>query len=150
MACASSTAAIGLGLDWIRSDLCDAVVAGAPGAQNWAGRTTLLELAALLRRASICLTNDSGPMHMAVGLERPVVAIFGPSDPVWAGPYRREGAVVQADLPCTPCRIRHVEKCPHDHRCMQQVTPLQVIERIESLLQFEQSGSSHRIATGSK
>ena len=75
----------------------------APGAVNLAGETTLLELAALIRRATICVTNDSGPMHLAVALERPVVSIFGPTDPVWAGPY---AATAQC---CAPsCRVRRV------------------------------------------
>ena len=60
----------------------------SPGTVNLAGETTLSELAALIRRATICVTNDSGPMHLAVALDRPVVSVFGPTDPVWAGPYR--------------------------------------------------------------
>ncbi|MBU2580437.1 MAG: glycosyltransferase family 9 protein [Alphaproteobacteria bacterium] len=124
------------------AEVCAEIVAAAPGAHNWAGRTTLTQLAAIIRRASLCLTNDSGPMHMAVALERPVVSIFGPSDPVWAGPYRRQRAILQADLACSPCRIRHVPKCPHDHACMRQVTPQSVIERMEALLAGEVSGPS--------
>lgn len=119
--------------------VCDDIAASAPGVHNWAGRTTLLQLAALIRRARICLTNDSGPMHLAVALARPVVAIFGPSDPVWAGPFRRERSVLQADLPCTPCRIRTVAQCPHDHACMHRMEPPAVIERMQVLMAAEQS-----------
>ena len=61
--------------------LCDAVTALAPGAINLAGETTLPELAALIRRSAICVTNDFGPMHLAVALGRPVVSIFGPIEP---------------------------------------------------------------------
>jgi lipopolysaccharide heptosyltransferase I len=114
--------------------LCDEVAKLAPGAINLAGETTLSELAALISRATICVTNDSGPMHLAVALGRPVVSIFGPTDPVWAGPYRRAGAVLRADLPCSPCYLRQLSRCPFGHACMQDVAAAAVIERIESVL----------------
>ena len=114
--------------------LCDDVAKLAPGAINLAGETTLSELAALISRATICVTNDSGPMHLAVALGRPVVSIFGPTDPVWAGPYRRDGAVLRADLPCSPCYLRQLSRCPNNHDCMKNVSAAAVIERIESTL----------------
>jgi len=114
--------------------LCDEVAKLAPGAINLAGETTLSELAALIARATICVTNDSGPMHLAVALGRPVVSIFGPTDPVWAGPYRRDGAVLRAELPCSPCYLRQLSRCPNNHDCMKNVSAAAVIERAESLL----------------
>ena len=114
--------------------VCEKVAELAPGAINLAGETTLSELAALIRRATICVTNDSGPMHLAVALDRPVVSIFGPTDPVWAGPYRRDGAVLRADLPCSPCYLRQLSRCTHDHACMQEVSAAAVIERIDGIL----------------
>jgi len=114
--------------------LCDEVAKLAPGAINLAGETTLSELAALISRATICVTNDSGPMHLAVALDRPVVSIFGPTDPVWAGPHRRDGAVLRAELPCSPCYLRLLSRCPNNHDCMNNVPAAAVIERIESTL----------------
>jgi lipopolysaccharide heptosyltransferase I len=114
--------------------LCDEVAKLAPGTINLAGETTLSELAALISRATICVTNDSGPMHLAVALDRPVVSIFGPTDPVWAGPYRRDGAVVRAELECSPCYLRLLSRCPNNHDCMNNVPAAAVIERIESTL----------------
>jgi ADP-heptose:LPS heptosyltransferase len=73
-------------------------------------------------------------MHLAVALGRPVVSIFGPTDPVWAGPYRRDGAVMRADLPCSPCYLRLLSRCMHNHDCMKNVSAAAVIERAESLL----------------
>ena len=109
-----------IGADGERA-LCAEVATLAPGAVNLAGETTLLELAALIRRATICVTNDSGPMHLAVALQRPVVSIFGPTDPVWAGPYKRDGAVLRVELPCSPCYLRrpapvHARPRLHDER----------------------------------
>jgi len=88
----------------------------------------------MVSEAEICVTNDSGPMHMAVGLGRAVVSIFGPTDALWIGPYRRPGAVARVELPCAPCYYRQLSKCPHDHACMTQVTGAHVIERIEANL----------------
>ncbi len=114
--------------------VCEAVAAAAPGTINLAGETTLSELAALLAHAAICISNDSGPMHLAVALDRPVVSIFGPTDPVWAGPYRREGAVLRADLPCSPCYLRQLSRCAYGHACMQQVSADAAIDRMENFL----------------
>src|SRR5262249_2698289 len=59
--------------------VCEAVAAAAAGVLNLAGETTLSELGALIKRSILCLSNDSGPMHLAVALGRPVVSIFGPT-----------------------------------------------------------------------
>ncbi len=114
--------------------LCESVRQQAPGTVNIAGETTLSELAALLRMARLCISNDSGPMHLAVALGRPVVSIFGPTSPLWAGPYHRPDAVVRADVPCAPCYLRLLARCPHDHACMQEVAAQAVIARVDSTL----------------
>jgi heptosyltransferase-2 len=113
---------------------CQAVVDLCPGARNLSGQTTLSQLAALLRRAEVCVTNDSGSMHLAVALGRPVVSIFGPTDPFWIGPYGRPEAVVRANVPCAPCYLRKLRLCPNRHICMKEVTAGMVIERLESTL----------------
>jgi ADP-heptose:LPS heptosyltransferase len=73
-------------------------------------------------------------MHMAAALGSPLVAIFGPTDPLWVGPYGKPESVVRADLPCSPCYLRRIRDCPFGHACMKQVTSAQVIARIEQLL----------------
>jgi lipopolysaccharide heptosyltransferase II len=113
---------------------CQAVAARCPGARDLSGQTSLSELAALIRRASLCVTNDSGTMHLAVALDIPVVSVFGPTDPIWIGPYRRPDAVVRSDVPCSPCYLRKLSRCPYGHACMQGVTAAMVIERIERIL----------------
>ncbi len=129
----SGFAVILIGSGRERAD-CEKVAALAPGAVNLGGATTVSELAALIRRAAICLTNDSGPMHLAVALDRPVVSVFGPTDPVWIGPYRRDGAVLQAGVACAPCYLRQLSRCPHGHACMHGVAANAVIERMQSML----------------
>ncbi len=114
--------------------LCRAVAADCPGAHNLCGRTTLSELAALLRRSAVCVSNDSGSMHLAAALGRPVVSVFGPTDPLWVGPYGQPGGVVRADLPCAPCYRRRLKDCPNAHACMSEVHADRVIARVEDTL----------------
>jgi lipopolysaccharide heptosyltransferase I len=113
---------------------CQAVAAACPGACDLSGQTTLSDLAALIRRADLCVTNDSGSMHLTVALARPVVSVFGPTDPVWIGPYGRPEAVVRADVPCAPCYLRRLRDCRHGHACMREVTAASVIDRIDQTL----------------
>jgi lipopolysaccharide heptosyltransferase I len=113
---------------------CQAVAAACPQVCDLSGQTTLSQLAALIERASFCLTNDSGSMHLTVALNKPVVSIFGPTDPLWIGPYGRPHAVVRADVPCSPCYLRKLRSCPNGHACMKEVTPLMVIERVKKML----------------
>src|SRR5207253_1245376 len=67
------------------------------------GQTTLKELIALLRRARLLVTNDSGPMPLAATLGTPVIALFGPTDPARTGPYGVGHTVLRNGLPCSPC-----------------------------------------------
>jgi lipopolysaccharide heptosyltransferase I len=103
----------------------ESVVAGGPdvahlaakvtGAVNLAGKTSLRQLVALLERASLVVANDSGPMHIAAALGRPLVTPYGPTNPVRTGPYGRDQSVIRLDLPCSPCYSR---RCSHQS-CLQ-------------------------------
>jgi lipopolysaccharide heptosyltransferase II len=77
---------------------------------NLAGRTSLKQLIALLRHAAIVIANDSGPMHIASALSRPLVTLFGPTNPVRTGPYGRDDSVIRLEIPCSPCYSR---RCSH-------------------------------------
>ena|SRR5687768_4911789 len=103
----------------------DAVIAGGPDvaelaaripdAMNLAGKTNLPQLVALLDRADLVIANDSGPMHIAAALGRPLVALYGPTNPVRTGPYGRMDSVLRLDIPCSPCYSR---RCSHQS-CLQ-------------------------------
>ena len=113
---------------------CRQIAAAAPGACDLSGRTTPAELAALIRRAEVAVTNDSGSMHVAASLDKPMVSVFGPTNPVHIGPYERPESVVRVDLPCSPCNYRRLSQCPYGHACMKQVTSAMVVERVEKIL----------------
>jgi heptosyltransferase I len=77
---------------------------------NVVGKTTLRELVALLERAELVIANDSGPMHIAAALGKPLVSVFGPTNAVRTGPWGRMQSVISVDIPCRPCYSR---KCSH-------------------------------------
>jgi len=113
---------------------CRQIAAAAPGTCDLSGKTTPADLAALIRRAEVAVTNDSGSMHVAASLGKPMVSVFGPTNPVHIGPYERPESVVRVDLPCSPCNYRRLSQCPFDHACMKTVTSAMVVERVRKIL----------------
>ncbi len=98
------------------------------------GKTDLKELTALIAGAKAVVSNDSGPMHIAAALDRPVIAIFGPTDPVKTGPYgwqkNKKLTVIRAGVPCSPCRKK---KCS-DLICMNNISVEAVYEALKEHL----------------
>jgi heptosyltransferase II len=95
------------------------------------GKTGLLQLAALLERCSLLVTNDTGTMHVATAVGTPVAALFGSTPPLTTGPWGEGHAVVRKDVPCSPCWKRI---CPTDHRCMELITVDEVEEVVDQQL----------------
>jgi lipopolysaccharide heptosyltransferase I len=124
---------------------CRQIAAAAAGTCDLCGKTTPADLAALIRRAEVAVTNDSGSMHLAASLAKPMVSIFGPTNPVHIGPYQRPESVVRIDLPCSPCNFRRLSQCPFNHACMKQVTPEMVLDRARKILGTEKAQLSSRL-----
>jgi heptosyltransferase I len=97
---------------------------------NIVGKTSLPEMIALIAGAAAVLMHDSGPMHLATALGRPMLAIYGPTNPARTGPYGRADTVARLDLPCSPCYLKKVADCPYGHRCMRELRPEVVAEQI--------------------
>lgn len=100
---------------------------GAPGrCLDLTGQTTLPEMVEWLRRSELLICNDSGPMHVAAALGKPVVAMFGPTDPRRTGPYGQLDRVLQLKLPCVPCLRK---QCGQAKRleCLRAISPEQVL-----------------------
>jgi heptosyltransferase-2 len=89
-------------------------------------------LKALVERCALMITGDTGPRHIAVALDRPVVCIMGPSDPRYTNYCLERTTVLRRDLDCSPCQ-RPV--CPLGHHdCMEQITAEEVIGAAERAL----------------
>lgn len=91
-------------------------------------------LAAAMRRCSLIITNDSGPMHVAISQKVPIVAMYGPSNPKFYGPYTKDAAIVTAEPPCAGCSDGMKHSCD-DLQCMTRMTVEQVVAAAEKMLQ---------------
>ena len=98
---------------------------------NIAGKTTLLDLCALLRFSKLLLTNDTGPMHMATAIGTPVVSVWGSTSPELTGPLGNNAVVIRQPVECRPCFLR---KCPIDFRCMNGVQVDDVVNAVLKLV----------------
>lgn len=115
------------------TDLCARIGAAIHGdVIDMSGRTTLSEMGSFFASMDILVSNDSGAMHMAAAVGLPVVAIFGPTDPLRTGPYGENNMVITADVECRPCFSRH---CVEQGRlCMENISVEQVVSAVESVL----------------
>ena len=102
------------------------------------GAFTIGALAAAMRRCSLIITNDSGPMHVAISQKVPIVAMYGPSSPKLYGPYTQDATIVTAVPPCMGCVTGMKHKC-NDMQCMTRLTVEQVIEAAEKMLALHEA-----------
>jgi lipopolysaccharide heptosyltransferase I len=123
-----------------------ALAPSLPNITNLAGKTNLRQLVALLERAALVIANDTGPMHIASALGRPLVTMFGPTTPHQTGPYERLDSVVQLDIPCSPCFSR---TCSHQ-TCLKQLTiePVLALAAIQLHQRTSQKNKVHLPSPG--
>jgi len=93
---------------------------------------SLQHLKALVARCALMVTGDTGPRHMAVAFDKPIVCLMGPTDPNYTDYCMERTALIRKDLDCSPCQRK---VCPlGHHRCMQDITVTEVIAAAERLL----------------
>lgn len=110
-------------------DLARKVVEGSEGkSHDMTGKTTLRQLAGLIKNAAYMVTNDTGPMHIAAAFGVPTFAIFGPTSPERTGPYGHNHTIIRSGLRCSPCYKR---KCS-PLECLESITPENVFDKINS------------------
>lgn len=97
-----------------------------------AGKTTLAEAVDMLSLATAVVSNDSGLMHIAAALSRPLVVVYGPTSPGFTPPLNTNSEVLVSDIDCAPCFQR---ECPlQHHRCMRDTPATQVAAKLDGLL----------------
>lgn len=120
------------------SELCGWIQARvrSPKVLTAAGRLSLLQSAELIRRCRAVVSNDSAPMHIAVAMRTPVVALFGATVPAFGFAPRGEYDVVieRNGLPCRPCSIHGGNSCPiKTFECMVSIEPAKVAAVVERI-----------------
>ncbi|HXJ77036.1 MAG TPA: glycosyltransferase family 9 protein, partial [Candidatus Dormibacteraeota bacterium] len=121
-------------------ELGEFIARAVPGrCLNLAGGVSLPEMIEWLRLCEVMVSNDTGPMHVAAALGKPVVALFGPTEPRRTGPYGQIERALQFRAPCVPCMK---SECASDNwlECLQRTTPETVARRIAEAL--EHSGKA--------
>ncbi len=107
---------------------------------NMVGKTSLRQMAALLKQCDFYLGNDTGPMHIAAAVGIPVIALFGSSCPHRFGPWGDNHKIINVELPCSPCLQKdHPDRCMFcifDHpRCISSISVEQVQKVITLFIQ---------------
>ena len=112
--------------------VCAEIIERAGGGVDLSGRTSLAQAVDLLSLADAVVSNDSGLMHVAAALDRPLVAIYGSSDPGFTPPLNKRSQVVTLGLDCSPCFKR---ECPKGHlKCLEELAVGQVEEALAGVL----------------
>ena len=118
----------------------------APSAKNLTGRLSLRELAALLDRSEFLVSNDTGPVHIASGMSRAVLGLYGPNTPALYGPLSPGSRAFYKNLPCSPCitNINYKTSFCRLPVCIRNITVEEVYREAEALLA---DGGSNRAAS---
>ena len=99
---------------------------------NLIGATNIRQLAGLLKRADLLITNDSAPLHLGCAVGTKVLALFGPTDPKKYGPTGEFDIVINKKLSCSPCESA---VCKFNYECMKSILPDEVFETAKMMIE---------------
>lgn len=119
------------------TDVVATAIGNPYAVRNLAGTLTLIELAALIENAALFISNDSGPLHLAAALQKPVAGFFGPETPERFGPRCDDRLTFYLDLPCSPCMSVDNAKtvnCTNHLRCMGDLQATFVIASLQRFI----------------
>jgi hypothetical protein len=111
--------------------LADAVVADAPDAATAAPRTTIADVVALARAASLMVSGDTGPAHIASAVDTPIVGIYGPTRPERNGPLGTDDVWVSR---AAVCQCHHLRRCRLSRMCLLDIDAAEVTAAVEKRL----------------
>jgi len=95
-------------------------------------KTSLKQAMALIKCCDAFITNDSGLMHVAAGLNTPGIAIFGSTDHIATGPFSDNSIILRREVECSPCMQTH---CPKGHlKCLESISAGDVYEDLAKML----------------
>ncbi len=96
------------------------------------GKTSLEEAMALINCCDAFVSNDSGLMHVAAGLNTPTIAIFGSTNHVTTGPYSKNSTIIRREMECSPCLQTH---CPEGHlKCLESIKSTDVYDEVDAII----------------
>ncbi len=99
------------------------------------GKTSLPEMVEWIRLSELIVTNDTGPMHVAAAFGKPVIAMFGPTNPKRTGPYGQIDRALRIPLPCSPC-MKSICTYEKPMECLRGISPQSVEREIQRRLQI--------------
>jgi heptosyltransferase-1 len=115
-------------------EMGSAIARAEPGrCVDLTGRISLIEMVECIRLADLMITNDTGPMHVAAALRKPVIGIFGPTEPRRTGPYGQIDNCIQGSLPCIPC-MSPICTYREPLKCLHMIAPADVLARARRFL----------------
>ena len=95
------------------------------------GKTSLSEATAVLAEVDLLVSNDMGLSHIAPAVGTKTLVIFGPTNDKTTRPFPEIAQIIRKDVECSPCMLRD---CPIDHRCMTQISAVEIFEKVEQIL----------------
>lgn len=108
-----------------------------PAAHDLTNQTHLRQTCALIARADAMISNDSGPMHLGTAVGTPVLGLFGPTAKAWGFiPSGEKDQALSLNLACAPCSLHGQGRCKENYRCLTDLKPELVIERLLPILSF--------------